>query len=384
MPRLPSAALTGLFSVCLSIPLAAQGCANGTDTFWKRDVLPNVPAGLTAVSVIQGMCEGESAGVVFEMPAAMGVQRITQVVAPWGAPGGINGFNALLDVEVYDGVSFSGAIANMGTRVFSLSTQLTSNMQATSHGLNALDTSTYNIVVGIAPPNGSPAVRRFAICFRCDINLHPTGSCATGWPANFFTDNATAGGFTCNNVITPQRTSLIEIAGQGWRDAALATVQGFQLCPIYYKGIWCIRCCSQDAFPASYTTFATGCPSSLGITTLVPASMPRIGQTFNVILDRLPANAAFMITGWSDQNSTLGSLPFDLTPLGAPGCFSRVSLDSTSLLLGSNNNALSSLTLPNFPTLLGVQFYQQALVIAPGWNQLGGVVSNAAAASIGN
>jgi len=330
------------------------------------------------------MCEGESAGVVFEMPAAMGVQRITQVVAPWGAPGGINGFNALLDVEVYDGVSFSGAIANMGTRVFSLSTQLTSNMQATSHGLNALDTSTYNIVVGIAPPNGSPAVRRFAICFRCDINLHPTGSCATGWPANFFTDNATAGGFTCNNVITPQRTSLIEIAGQGWRDAALATVQGFQLCPIYYKGIWCIRCCSQDAFPASYTTFATGCPSSLGITTLVPASMPRIGQTFNVILDRLPANAAFMITGWSDQNSTLGSLPFDLTPLGAPGCFSRVSLDSTSLLLGSNNNALSSLTLPNFPTLLGVQFYQQALVIAPGWNQLGGVVSNAAAASIGN
>jgi len=385
MPRLPAfATVAAVLLLGLSAQLQAQGCINGTDTFWKRDTLPVVPSGPTAVSVIQGMCEGESAGIVFEMPASMGAQRITQVVAPWGAQFGTNGFSALLDVEVYDGVSFSGAVVNMGTLVFSLSTTASSNMQVSSHGLNALDTSTYNIVVGIAPPNGSPLVRRFAICFRCDFNAHPSGSCAAGWPANFFTDNATAGGLSCNNVITPQRTSVMEIAGQGWRDAALAAVQGVQLCPIYYKGIWCIRCCSTDAFPASYTTFGAGCASSLGITALTPVSLPRLGQTFLVILDRLPANAAFMITGWSDQNSSLGSLPLDLGSFGAPGCLGRVSLDSTSLLLGSNGNALSSMTLPNYPTLLGVQFYQQALVMAPGSNQLGGVVSNAAAASIGN
>ena len=132
------------------------------------------------------------------------------------------------------------------------------------HGLNTLDTSSYNIIVGAAAGTGSPPVRRFAICFRCDINFHPTGSCATGWPANFFTDNSQFG-FTCNPAITPQRTSIMEIQGQGWRDAALATVSGVPLCPIYYSGIWCIRCCSEDAFPASYTTFGAGCPSALGV-----------------------------------------------------------------------------------------------------------------------
>ncbi len=96
----------------------AQGCQNAADTFWKRDALPNVPVGLLGVSVIPGLCEGESAGVVFNMPAGMGPQQITQVVAPWGAIGGTPGHQAVLDVEIYDGVSFTGAVANMGTLVF--------------------------------------------------------------------------------------------------------------------------------------------------------------------------------------------------------------------------------------------------------------------------
>ena len=383
-PRLNAAfAALALFAL-LATPTLAQGCATGSDTFWKRDTRPVTPNGLTGVSVIQGMCEGESAGVVFEMPAGMGVQQITQVVAPWGAAGGVGGFGALLDVEVYDGVSFSGANATMGTLVWSLSQSLSSNMQVASHALNVLDTSNYDIKVGIAPPNGSPFVRRFAICFRCDINNHPTATCATGYPANFFTDNAQAGGLTCNNVITPLQTSIMEIQGQGWRDAALATVSGFQLCPLFYKGIWCIRCCSRDAYPASYTTFGAGCAGTLPVSTLAPVSMPRIGQSFLVILNNLPANVAFLMTGWSDVNSSLGSLPYDLASLGAPGCFGRVSSDAVTLLFGSGGNALSTMTLPNYPTLLGVQFYQQAFVVDAGHNQLGAVVGNAARASIGN
>lgn len=231
------------------VPVAAQSCATGTDTFWKRDALPAVPSGLTAVSVIQGLCEGESAGVVFEMPAGMPPQRVTQVVAPWGAAGGIAGFSALLDIEIYDGVSFSGATVNMGTRVFSLS-GTGANLQVASHGLNVQDLTAFsNIVVGNAAPTGSPPVRRFAICFRVDINNHPTGSCASGWPANFFTDNASNPFGPCNNIITPLRTSIIEIQGQGWRDAALATVSGFPLCPLFYSGVWAIRCCTRNAAP---------------------------------------------------------------------------------------------------------------------------------------
>ena len=213
---------TLLVATSLLSGLHAQGCNSGT--FWQRDSLPATPSSIpTGVSVIQGMCEGESAGVVFEIPANMPVQKITKVVAPWGAAFGATGFLAALDIEVYDGVSFSGQNVNMGNLVFSLTQTANQNLQASSHALNEFDTSPYNIVVGTQPPVGG--VRRFAICFRTDINFHPSGSCSTGWPANFFTDNSSFQ-FVCNPAITPQQTSIIQIAGQGWRDAALATVQG--------------------------------------------------------------------------------------------------------------------------------------------------------------
>ena len=375
------ATLTTVFAIASGSAALAQGCASGT--FWKRDTLPDVPMNLTAVSVIQGLCEGESAGVVFEMPANMPVQRITQVVAPWGAAGGVNGFQALLDVEVYDGVSFSGQVANMGTQVFSLTGALAAEMQVASHGLNTLDTSGYNIIVGAAAATGSPPVRRFAICFRVDTNLHPTGSCATGYPANFFTDN---GQFqlSCNPAITPQRTSVIEIQGQGWRDAALATVQGTQLCPFFYSGIWCIRCCSEDAFPAYYQSFGPGCPNSIGTSALVNAALPRIGTQMIVNVTNVPMQLGLMITGASNQISSLGPLPVDLTPLGVTGCNLRVSLDLLDALFTFSTVASWSLNIPNQATLLGAQFYQQAFVFDLPLNPFGGALSNGAAWQIGN
>jgi hypothetical protein len=371
------------FAVVLSLlgacaPALAQGCSSGT--FWKRDALPVTPSGLTAVSIIPGMCEGESAGVVFEMPANMSVQRITSVVAPWGAPLGVNGFQAALDVEVWDGVSFSGATVNMGTRVFSLSQAAASNLQVQSHALNTLDTSTYNIIVGAAAPTGTPPVRRFAVTFRTDINLHPTGSCAAGWPANFFTDNATAGG-PCN---TPLRTSIMEIQGQGWRDTALATVSGFPLCPIFYKGVFCIRACSEDAFPAFYTSFGAGCPNSLGTSQLLNAALPRIGQTMIVNVTNVPQQLGMMITGASNTTSTFGPLPVDLTPFGMAGCFLRTSLDLTDALFTFGPIASWSLNIPNQGSLLGAQFYQQAFVFDLTLNPFGGAMSNAANWQIGN
>jgi hypothetical protein len=314
----------------------------------------------------------------------MPVQRITQVVAPWGAALGVGGFQALLDLEVYDGVSFSGAVVNMGTRVFSLSTQASANMQVATHGLNTLDTSTYNIIVGAAAGTGTPPVRRFAVCFRCDVNFHPTGSCAQGWPANFFTDNSQAPGLTCNPTVTPQRTSIMEIQGQGWRDAALATVSGFPLCPFYYSGIWCIRCCSEDAFPAFYTTFGAGCPSALGVSHLIPATLPRLGTNLFVVVDNLPYNLALMITGTSNTTSTLGPLPVDLGVIGMPNCMLRVSLDFTTALLGGGTSASWLLAIPSSPGLLGLQLHQQAFVFDPPLNPFGGALSDAATMQIGN
>lgn len=373
-----------LLASLLLAPVAAQGCPNGT--FWKRDALPVAPTGLTAVSVIQGLCEGESAGVVFEMPANMPVQRITQVVAPWGAALGVGGFQAALDVEVYDGVSFSGAVANMGQLVFSLSAQATANMQVQSHSLNTLDTSTYDIIVGAAPPTGNPPVRRFAICFRVDLNLHPSGTCATGYPANFFTDNSQPPTFpfACNPVTTPQRTSLIQIQGQGWRDAALATVSGIALCPIYYAGVWCIRCCSEDAFPAFYNGFAAGCPGTLGTAQLIPATLPRLGTTMFVIVNNLPANLGLMLTGFSNTVSGFGPLPADMTGVGLTNCLLHVSPDLLTTLVGGGGTASYSLSIPNSNGVLGVRLYQQPFAFDPPLNPFGGSLGNAAALQIGN
>lgn len=384
---MPSIRLAFALSLLGSLaPALAQGCAIGGSTFWKRDTLPVTPAGLTAVSVIQGMCEGESAGVVFEMPANMPVQRINQVVAPWGAALGVNGHQAALDLEVYDGVSFSGANVNMGTLVFSLSQTASANMQVQSHALNTLDTSTYNIIVGAAPPTGSPPVRRFAVCFRCDLNLLPGGTCATGYSANFFTDNSQTPSFPfqCNNVLTPQRTSIIEIQGQGWRDAALATVSGIPLCPLYYSGIWCIRCCSEDAFPAFYNSIGPGCPNPVGTSALLSATLPRLGQTMIVNVTNVPAQLGLMITGTSGSSSTLGPLPFDLSVVGMPGCFLRSSLDLTDALFTFGSTASWSLGIPNQTGILGLNFWQQAFVFSPGLNAFGGAMSNGAQFQIGN
>lgn len=379
-----TALLTATFTLAASATALAQGCPSGT--FWRRDTLPDVPVGLNAVSVIPGLCEGESAGVVFEMPASMSVQRITQVVAPWGAALGVNGFQAALDVEVYDGVSFSGANVNMGTLVFSLSQAASANMQVQSHALNTLDTSTYGIIVGNAPPTGSPPVRRFAICFRVDLNFYPGGTCATGYQANFFTDNSQTPTFpfSCNPAITPQRTSVIEIQGQGWRDAALATVTGIPLCPIYYSGIWCIRCCSEDAFPAYYQNFGPGCPNSIGTSALLNATLPRLGQTMIVNVTNVPAQLGLMINGASNTVSSLGPLPLDLTPLGVNGCMLRVSLDLLDAFFTFGPTASWSLNIPNQTTLLGARFWQQAFVFDPPLNAFGGAMSNGAEWQIGN
>lgn len=361
----------------------AQGCP-GPGTFWKRDTLPVVPAGLTSVGVIRGMCEGESAGVVFEMPANMPVQRITQVVAPWGhAPSGTPGFQAALDIEVYDGVSFSGANVNMGTMVFSLSSAAASNMQVQTHGLNTFDTSPYNIIVGAAAPTGSPPVRRFAVCFRCDLNAYPS-TCAQGYNANFFTDAQTLLSLNCDPTVTPPRTSVMELQGIGWRDASLATVQGVQLCPLYYRGIFCIRACSEDAFPASYTIFGPGCPNTLGTSHLAVAQLPRLGQSMLVNVTNIPQMIGLMITGVSDTVSGLGPLPVDLTVVGMPGCSLRTSIDLTDTLFTGQTTAAWSLAIPNQASLLGATFHQQAFVFNTVLNPFGGAMSDAAHWQIGN
>jgi len=91
------------------------------------------------------------------------------------------------------------------------------------------------------------------------------------------------------------------------------------------------------------------------------------------------------LLGFSNTDCSLGPLPFDLGPLGIPGCSARVSVDFVAFVLGSGGFADCRLSIPNNPVLVGVRFYQQALVLDPAaGNAFGAVTSDATAAVVGN
>lgn len=135
---------------------------------------------------------------------------------------------------------------------------------------------------------------------------------------------------------------------------------------------------------AVYQVFGAGCAGSLGVPGNQVTNLPRLGQTLSADFNNLPTNVAFHMLGFSRTFSNLGPLPADLTPFGAPGCFSRVSPDAVSLLLGANNQATFTWTLPNNGTFLGLRLYNQALALSPGTNALGGVLSPASMIVLGN
>ena len=87
--------------------------------------------------------------------------------------------------------------------------------------------------------------------------------------------------------------------------------------------------------------------------------------------------------GFSNTASSIGPLPVQLTPFGAPGCSARVSLDATSFLVGSGGVATYNFTVPNNQAFIGMQIFTQALALDAGINAMGAVTSDAAVATAG-
>lgn len=128
----------------------------------------------------------------------------------------------------------------------------------------------------------------------------------------------------------------------------------------------------------NYVGFAHGCAGSRPASRLVPGETPRIGRTFEVRLFDLPHDLAVLAMGW--QSTPLLDLGF----AGMPGCDLAISIDGAAGLAGQGNQATWSLPIPDQPGLVGVRFYQQALVLdmAAG-NALGAVLSDAMLGTIG-
>lgn len=134
---------------------------------------------------------------------------------------------------------------------------------------------------------------------------------------------------------------------------------------------------------AGYGFYGPGCPGTLGTSTNTSSSLPRIGTTMVAAVDNMPVGVGFLLLGFSRTMSQFGPLPLDLASFGAPGCMARVSSDITLLLLGAGTTASFSMTLPNNPTLSGIRFYSQALVLDAAANTMGAITSDAAAVIIG-
>ena len=122
----------------------------------------------------------------------------------------------------------------------------------------------------------------------------------------------------------------------------------------------------------------------MGQATLSPSGDPVLGTTMDVTIDNLPQNAAIMMTGFSNATWALGALPYDLSSLGATGCYLRVSPDFNLFVTGAGNQAVWSLPIPNVAAAAGILMYQQAVVLDPGFNRPGAVGTPGYGFVIGN
>jgi len=91
-----------------------------------------------------------------------------------------------------------------------------------------------------------------------------------------------------------------------------------------------------------------------------------------------------MLLGSSKTSWGSVPLPYDLTPLGMPGCTAYISGDVAVGVLNIFGRASLTFFLPQDANLLGQSFFAQGFVLDPATNGLGAIVSNAAESVIGN
>ncbi len=135
---------------------------------------------------------------------------------------------------------------------------------------------------------------------------------------------------------------------------------------------------------ATWTEFGTGCAGTLGVPALSSSDLPRLGQPFDSSVQNVPAAAnAFGVLGFSDTDFGGLGLPVDLGAIGMTGCTLYTSIETSTQLTQAASVATWTLLIPNDAGLLGLRFYQQAILADPGANPLGATASNAGSGTIG-
>ena len=141
-------------------------------------------------------------------------------------------------------------------------------------------------------------------------------------------------------------------------------------------------------FQASFSVFGNGCPGSVGTPELAIANghLPLIGETFNIHLSGMPTsvvNLPFGVLGFSKTQWGGIPLPHNLSYLGFWNCTQFVSLDFSIALAKNGGVATWAIPVPNNPSLIGLTFYVQGVVIDLGVNPGNAILTNAAEGVIG-
>jgi hypothetical protein len=141
------------------------------------------------------------------------------------------------------------------------------------------------------------------------------------------------------------------------------------------------------ARPGAFTPYGQGCGGAAGVPDLASTARPTIGQTFTALVTDLPTGVltrAIGLLGTSRTDWQGTSLPLGLGFLGMPGCSLLVGPEDAFDLPRAGTAATWDLAVPFDARLIGAELFQQALVIAPGANAAGVIVSNAGRLTIGN
>jgi hypothetical protein len=138
--------------------------------------------------------------------------------------------------------------------------------------------------------------------------------------------------------------------------------------------------------PASepWVAFGQGCSGVAGVPVLGSITAPTLGDPFSLSLSNLdPAGGAYlMVLGFSvESDPALGSLPIELTPIGAPGCSLLCSSEAIFFQAQTTGASQFDIAVPNNQVLLGLQVMTQAFTTDSS-NALGLVATNAGIGTI--
>jgi hypothetical protein len=127
-----------------------------------------------------------------------------------------------------------------------------------------------------------------------------------------------------------------------------------------------------------------GCMSSSNTRLAISAdTYPQAGKPISISLTGgKPGTVAFLVVGGSNTKSPLGTFPFDVGPLGAPGCF--IWNDWVGFVPTTTNRSGVAALKFNVPKLAGARAYLHWWNLDKAANALGVTSSNYAKILLGD